>query len=85
MDGRIEGGALDRAVNKTVRQKIKLLPTKMTPEVKVILDLITDDQRRDFKARLDQPQKVFEDNNLPEQMADSIEIDLNQWYKEEGQ
>jgi len=65
---------------------MKPLPTTMTPEAKAILDQITDDQRRDFKARLDQTiKKFFEDNNLPEQMADSIEIDLDQWYKEDGQ
>ena len=59
-------------------------PTKMTPEAKKIFDQITEEQRRDFKSRLDQTiKKFFEDNNLPQQMADSIEVDLDQWYKED--
>jgi hypothetical protein len=59
-------------------------PTKMTPEAKKIFEQITEEQRRDFKSRLDQTiKKFFEDNNLPQQMADSIEVDLDQWYKED--
>lgn len=59
-------------------------PTKMTPEAKKIFDQITEEQRRDFKSRLDQTiKKFFEDDNLPQQMADSIEVDLDQWYKED--
>ena len=61
-------------------------PTKMTPEAQKIFDQITEDQRRDFKNRLDQAiKKFFEDNNLPAHMANSIEVDLDQWYKEDEQ
>lgn len=63
----------------------ELKPTKMTPEAKKIFDQITDDQRRDFKARLDQTiKKLFEDNTLPAQMADSIEVNLDLWYREDN-
>ncbi len=56
----------------------------MTPDAKLILEQISEDQQRDFQAHLKNSITLFfKENGLPEEWASKIQFDINQWYKED--